>query len=158
MDIGKLTKQEKSVLLAKARGWNPVPYTDPNASWWKSDGESFAYYPDRMSMFVGIEDESGERVSKGDQPFDDDDLEKHWKQCPNFYRREHMRLAWETLNWMIEYLADQANVFNVWDAYSELMRFLNTPSKWGKPNAQAAWLDKILSLAIEFGFVESEDV
>jgi hypothetical protein len=62
----------------------------------------------------------------------------------DLYAPENMALAWRVLNWAWNDL-----VINFWFKHMDFGRIPPT-------EAQAAWLDKILELAIETGLIEAE--
>lgn len=64
----------------------------------------------------------------------------------NLYEPKNMALAWRVLNW-----ADESSSFGL-----EFEDFWKEFHLWAEPPgvAQREWLDKILTLAIEAGFVE----
>ena len=165
MDIDKMSDWEKSVMLAQAMGWQPVPYRDPLAQWWREEkvtehgpfwdatSSKIIIRPERMNMYVGIEDSEGKRVSRGDQPYDDDNLEKHWRRCPDIYDPANMGLAWRVLNWAYARYADEE--------FPGFINLIRTDLLWylyelPPADAQRAWLDKILELCIEAGLVGAE--
>lgn len=154
MDIDELSTHRRSILLAKAMGWKPVPYADDCASWLKMEPVGATKYrlihPERMNMFVGIETAEGKRVSIGDQPYDDDNLERHWRRCPDFYKRKNMHLAWDVARWCnlnSTQLPNGKAMGRVFQSHCDA-HFL-----WGESGAQGAWLDRVLQLSIEAGLI-----
>lgn len=129
MDISKLTEQEKSVMLARAR--------DP-------EEELISNEPgDRIMAItyalIGAKDEA---------------LNVYF---PNLYDPDNMALAWRIAKWSATVKdTDPPGSYHVRD------RFHNRFREWwkktigpGDESAQAAWLDKVLELAIEAGLVEN---
>ena len=113
--IDKLSDQEKSVMLARAMGWEV----------------SFAYSPAHPQLWLP------------------DDLAKAHKTkfIANLYDPASMALAWRVLNHMGDLGYDA--LIEMWFSSEEV------PSMEPK-EAQAAWLDYALDLAIEAGIVDDD--
>ena len=114
---------DKSVLLAKAMGWE---FTQDAIIPWQ-DGEEHVLV---------------------DLPLD-------------LYAPENMALAWRVLNWAdtILWYHSEPNVFK-WSKGDVFQEWWDMKTIFGLPpaEAQAAWLDKILELAIEAGLVEAATI
>ena len=116
--IENLSEQEKSVMLARAMGWE------------------FVESPDGRRRFCDPDLTEG----RGGLFFQD-----------NLYDPTNMALAWRVLNWV-----------DTWDQkkyrtqYTQFWGWWDNEELWQIESkfAQAKWLDKILSLAIEAGIVE----
>lgn len=137
--MSELSDEQKSVMLAKAMGWREAP-----------TGRGFR--PE-------IEDADGRQVYPLNEAWD-----SIW---PDLYLPEHMSLAWRVLNWatsndsqiyfrLVDWLYDSAE--SIPDGYKTgganwFRLFMRQPDE-----AQRAWLDKILELAIEAGLVGTERV
>ena len=156
MDVSKLSDQEKSVMLARAMGWtiehNEVgedPHTGRN------------YYSSWIS------DDAGRPI---DWPCDDGTVEwsipafrPSWREFTfNLYDSANMPLAWRVLNW---FTGEDREIDK--ESIKKLPAFLAFDSWWtAKDNflyqlspvdAQRAWLDKILELAIDAGLVPAKE-
>ena len=68
----------------------------------------------------------------------------------NLYAPAHMALAWRVLNW-VTHSARIGARFDIW--FSRELHGLDF-LRYKPADAQRAWLDKILQLAIEAGIVE----
>lgn len=70
---------------------------------------------------------------------------------PNLYDEKNMALAWRVLNWAEAYsqLHATGDFYDGWMQLLPECLFLLAPT-----DAQTAWLDKILELAIEAGMIE----
>lgn len=75
----------------------------------------------------------------------------------NLYDPTNMALAWRVLNWWRDINRQKIPHDDTW---MQWLGWLLQNSLWmfDYDKAQAAWLDKILSLAIEAGIVEVENV
>lgn len=131
--------REKSVLLARLVGWKFSKHEcgEPRWSWEDENGNQIS----------GSLHDSVVRVAK--QPA--------IRVAPMLYSPANMALAWRVLNWANDngLPADQWIAFNEWwkhESYDDD----NHRLLWGRPDAQRAWLDKVLDLAIEAGLVEVE--
>ena len=75
--------------------------------------------------------------------------------CDNLYNPAHMALAWRVLNWASNNMPGKTG------QRQKLFRFIRGTETYGDKmivsmpptDAQRAWLDKILSLAIEAGMI-----
>ena len=74
--------------------------------------------------------------------------------CVNLYNPANMALAWRALNWADDQKfgrhSTDLEVYAWWE------RFLHNAPSLSSADAQRAWLDRILSLAIEAGMVADE--
>lgn len=125
MNVNEMSQEEKSVALAKLCGWE---------------------YSDDMRYLSGV-------YEYGVIWFDRTD------DSPNLYDPANMALAWRVLNWA------SYNLNKITDDFSEgvLFDFMISgvvtngyyDAVWTAPpdEAQSAWLDKILELAVEAGMV-----
>ena len=125
MDLTKLTDQEKSVMLARAMGWSV-----------RHD----AHNPDLSHVCNerGLKEYSQYYNRVGHNP---------WSIMTNLYDPANMALAWRVLNWAFDvspYFLPPYWYRDHWEEYPGL----------APADAQRAWLDKILALAIEAGIVE----
>jgi hypothetical protein len=68
---------------------------------------------------------------------------------PDLYREMHMALAWKVHIWAIHNSNDKF--------FKKYHKWWRTMKPFYNEDAQRAWLDKILSLAIEAGLVELEN-
>ena len=129
MNLDEMSEQEKSVMLARLRGWRREK---------ASIGVRRSIYGKgwrNCSDAVWI-DEDGNKVLFG---------------VPNLYDPANMALAWRALNWA----EAQDNVsfdFRIYKLFSggSSRVFIGLPPK----EAQSLWLDKILELAHEAGLLE----
>ena len=118
--------REKSVMLVKAMGWEMVEATDQTFEWIVYDAE-------------GVKIGSRLIIS----------LDTPW---PDLYAPENMALAWRVLQWAMSCETfEVCNSFVTWWYREESI----TLAMMSPAEAQAAWLDKILELAIEAGLVEA---
>lgn len=136
MDIGELTARQKSVLLAKLMGWTVEVWATGDygkrgeyhkAYWTKTDGRVLD------SDVVGF---SEQEAIEG--------------QVINFYAEANMAEAWRVLNWAMAVNGPIQKVMTIYDPAMPMLPQM-PPAK-----AQAAWLDKILSMAIEANLITLE--
>jgi len=73
-----------------------------------------------------------------------------YPESPNLYDPANMALAWRVLNWANEWMAN-GGARDFPDFCDDILRCLDAASP--PAAAQRAWLDKILSLAIEAGMI-----
>lgn len=118
---------EASVMLAKLMGLTPLLFSD--MCHFHRDGEEFvSVYPHGWYHRMPVDEA--------------------WVFFPNLYIPVNMALAWRVLNWAtMEPTAQLAQVAR-WFLIGGGMSLLPT-------QAQRAWLDKIISLAIEAGMVDA---
>ena len=123
----------KSVMLAKAMGWRSV-------------GEDLG--PDQGEF---LKDPDGSLLRS--------------VAAFEYYDPANMALAWRVLNWAFDGFADDGlEVMSAWNrGMIKTLFYLgvggsgtSTALRLPPAEAQAAWLDKILTLAIEAGLVEVE--
>ena len=145
-----LTDNEKSVLLAKAMGWEVDPRIRDNEL-------SDIYYllPDG-EYYTGAVIRTGSDISA-------------YHALPDLYSPANMALAWRVLNWAGKQLPTETvrPGFIIHSWAGKLHSFWGA-SHWVdghklflhsmKPaTAQRAWLDEVLSLAIEAGLIEVDE-
>ena len=131
MKIEELSDGQKTVILAMAMGWKKA---EPSAT--------------VMELFYGkiaqhMPAEVWQTSDGSWIPFG----------LPNFYDESQMALAWRALNWAIENLPKfMRTIEENFLCIGVLPYFGITPE-----TAQRAWLDRILSLAIEAGMVADDE-
>jgi hypothetical protein len=131
MNIDEMTDQEKSVLLARAVGWEFSRHEcgEPRWSWVDENGQQISgSIHDRV---VQVSDDRSSLVS------------------PMLYSPQRMALAWRVLNWAV------SDPGFGWEVDGWLW---NDGLGYDLPNlepadAQRQWLDKVLELAIEAGLI-----
>jgi hypothetical protein len=145
-DISGLSDQEKSVMLARAMGWEFSRHECGEGRWSWGDENGYQIGGSLHDDVVKVADDSALSVA------------------PMLYSPARMALAWRVLNWISGADSDKeidegslSNVhawlrFHRW--WTERDNFLVQESP---ADAQRAWLDKILSLCIEAGLVEVGD-
>ena len=133
MNIEDMTDQEKSVLLAKARGWKLLKLGQPLVDWYAQGG---------IDISALVE----QSITEDEKFWFDKTGAIHREGVPNYYT-DHMEVAWGMLNWATdtERRNNEEMIFWWIDTYT---------CNYSPAVAQRKWLDKILSLAIEAGIVE----
>ena len=127
--IDKMTPEEKSVVLARLCGWL------------KTDEYFHSYHPPNgKGMSVNY--------TKGYAPEFIFVTDKHYY---DLYNVRNFALAWQVLNWAMKSF-DNSTIATL-DEWFSFIRVMEMPPA----EAQAAWLDKILELAIEAGMVNDEN-
>ena len=144
--MNELSDEQKSVMLAKAMGWEPTPVPVPD-----------------VPLLVMFKTNSGESLYSTSvlcQMSLDDFWERH---MPNLYHPQHMSLAWRVLNWAIwpDDLSPRIDEYRTVKGEIERWWFNPKPGSLAPcyvspAAAQRMWLDKILELAIEAGLVTSK--
>ena len=143
MNIDDLNDQEKSVMLARCMGWKKLKPGKALVDWYATGGLDIsalaeqAFNPGTKYWY----DETGAIRRDG---------------VPNYYETDNMPLAWRVLNWASIEFSDNTDIetyiWREWEGWWD-----NADLKDESPAyAQRAWLDKILSLAIEAGLVDVE--
>lgn len=124
MNIDEMSEQEKSVMLARLVGWEVNQNNSPV-------GQIFIYYDRPRSNAIA-----------------------------NLYDTANMALAWRVLNWFWAFCKplETPQQVTMWDGYhADLILWMidygSSYEDMPPAEAQAAWLDKILELAIEAGMV-----
>ena len=133
MNIDKLTDQEKSVMLARAMGWefSRQDCGEGRWSWVDENGEQIS--GSLHDDVVKVSDDPSSLVA------------------PMLYSPARMALAWRVLNWALFTAPDWDTGHIIFDGlYDKPLRWVATKLP---ADAQRAWLDKILSLAIEAGLI-----
>jgi hypothetical protein len=133
MDIDMMTTREKTTLLAWLMGWRVQRYG-------ASANPRYGRY--------GLYDANDKFIRRADVP-NGIEINPLDHIVPNFYNVKNMALAWRVvteINRQWENGEDWADGFFTWWNDAELWRLTAT-------EAQAAWLDKILELAIEAGMI-----
>ncbi len=128
MNIETMTKQEKSNALIMLMGWRKK-WTDMHSMiLLDSDGCGVGY---RLMQ-------SGEKM-------------------PDLYDSTNMALAWRVLNWASSQKGIYPELMRWWFRQdSDLDMLGGYLFDWEPKDAQRAWLDKVLSLAIEANLIEKE--
>ena len=85
--------------------------------------------------------------------------EQYWLNPPNLYVTVNMSLAWRVLNWAAKQEAIiSLGIFTWWyEQDSPRIYGGEAPLVLPPADAQRAWLDKILELAIEAGIIGTEE-
>ncbi len=139
-DISEMSARDKSVLLARAMGWELELATcgEPRYAVVDQGGGRLA-----GSLYYTVVDGMGP-------------IEAYANLCPKLYDEANMALAWRVLNWAMDRGGPWGLALDVGDF--ELEGWLYECQLWNLSgsNAQRAWLDKCLALAIEAGLVEHE--
>ena len=124
--IDKLSDQEKSVMLAKAMGWTALYWS--NRDFWSS--------------WYHLVDENNRKIKRRGIHKNTGDV--FHSLMVDLYKPSNMALAWRVLNW-----AHETGLCRRYaDGVGKNIHFWDAPA-----DAQRAWLDKILTLAIEAGLV-----
>ena len=138
MNISKMTDQEKSLALAKLCGWV------------KQEGIAWAFHPSGLGNYYShlatLLNYKPEHIT------------------PNLYDPANMALAWLVLNWAMEQTEPMVIRTSRWAPEPFPVDFGSEVDYWlsekvdiaRKPPAEAqrAWLDEIVELAIEAGLVK----
>ena len=127
--IDKMTDQAKSVMLARIMpGWefSRQECGEGRWSWVDENGEQIS-----GSLHDDV-------VQMSDDPW--------WLVAPMLYSPPRMALAWRVLNWANE--ADEITS-QIWYWWHDRSLYRHSDA-----DAQRAWLDKILELAIEAGLIQ----
>jgi hypothetical protein len=138
MNIEGLSTQEKSVLLAKAAGWRADNLPLPGGVWKRVIVDENGIDLGLTPLGSGVERKEVEMV---------------FSKQSDLYRPNNMPLAWRIMNELHRPLVSTSMFLS----FEKWWECANPPIWWLEPaDAQAAWLDKILSLAIEAGIVKVE--
>ena len=130
MNINEMSDQEKSVTLARLCGWDV---------WRLADNGNHNH--------IVVEDSSGKQIGE----FFIEEM------CPDFYSLTNMALAWRVLNWASEKNSIYPKFMGWWFRQDSDLDMLGGYLFDMSPiDAQRAWLDKVLSLAIEANLIEKE--
>ena len=139
MNIGELTTEQKSVMLARLMGWR--------AAWDENNIEHWAILDRDDEIIKSWTYHMGDTLPSAE--IADRDFEYF---LPDLYRAGNMYLAWRVLNWAAGWIQSEESLGSKlkWHyAISDQLRWDLPPTE-----AQALWLDKVLELAIEAGMVK----
>ena len=128
MDISKMSDQEKSVLLAKAMGWEIDR---------RGDHGSYDLWIDDILILQRVD---YSKIGLLDSVI----LNKH---MPNLYSPANMALAWRAIGVMVDRHTE------IWDAFFDWWDLEIDP---GHESAQRLWLDRVLELVIKAGIIEEK--
>jgi hypothetical protein len=138
-DISGLSDQEKSVMLARAMGWEFSRHECGEGRWSWVDENGYQIGGSLHDDVVKVADDPALSVA------------------PMLYSPARMALAWRVLNWAADRIVTTRQIHAWWysgDAQKHSKGYLVMLSP---ERAQRAWLDKVLELAIEAGLVEVGD-
>ena len=134
LTVNDWSDEQKSVMLAKAMGWEPTPAPMPD-----------------VPLLVMFKTNSGEPLYST-SVLCQMSLDNFWERhMPNLYYTQHMSLAWRVLNWAMD-----SNLSARARADIMALFYVDKPSALEIPpaDAQRMWLDKIIELVIDPDMVE----